>query len=140
MSGAETYARWVLDPVNAVETGRLIKLAAKRFLSDLERKDIYFDEKEAVKMVSFGENHCVQWEGDWRDKPIMWEFWQRFIFEQVFGWFWTETKLRRFDDVYVQIAKKNGKSTMCAVLMDFHLMADDRVNTPKVFTGANNEE
>lgn len=60
--------------------------------------------------------------------------------KQVYGWFWVDTKLRRFEDVYIQIAKKNGKSTMCAILMNFHLMADDRVNTPKVFTAANNEE
>lgn len=140
MSGAEEYAQWVLAPENAAHTGRLIKLAAQRFMSDIKRTDIYFDEEEAVKMTCFGENHCVQWEGDWRDKPIKWELWQRFVFEQVYGWFWTESRLRRFEDVYVQVSKKNGKSTMCAVLMDYHLMADDRVNTPKVFTAANNED
>lgn len=140
MTGAETYARWALDPTNAVKTGRLMKLAAQRFLSDLQRTDIYFDEDEAVKMCAFGENHCMQWEGDWRGKPIHWELWQRFILEQIYGWFWTDSRLRRFEDVYVQVAKKNGKSTTVAVLMDFHLMADDRVNTPKIFTAANNEE
>jgi phage terminase large subunit-like protein len=39
----------------------------------------------------------------------------------------------------VEVAKKNGKSSMCAVLADFHLLAD-KVNTPKVFTAANNED
>lgn len=140
MSGAETYARWVLDPANSVQTGRLIKLAARRFMDDLKRTDIYFDDDEAVKMLTFGERYCCQWEGDWKGKPVSWEPWQRFIFEQVFGWFYTETKLRRFEDVYVQVSKKNGKSTMCAVLSLFHVFADDRVNTPKVFTAANNEE
>jgi phage terminase large subunit-like protein len=140
MTGAETYARWVLAPENAIETGRLIKLACQRFIDDLQRADMYFDEEEAVKMCAFGENHCVQWEGDWRGKPIQWELWQRFILEQIFGWFWTETKTRRFEEVYVQIAKKNGKSTKCAVLSLYHVFADERVNTPKVFTAANNEE
>lgn len=140
MSGAEEYARWVLDPANQQETGRLIKLAAQRFLSDLERNDIYFDEEEAVKMVNFGERYCYQWEGDFEGVPVRFELWQRFIFEQVYGWFYTSTKLRRFEEVYVQIAKKNGKSTMCAILMNYHLMADERVKTPKVFTAANNED
>jgi phage terminase large subunit-like protein len=140
MTGAEQYARWVLEPDNAIHTGRPIKLAAQRFMSDLQRTDIYFDEVEGIKMTSFGENHCVQWEGDWRDKPIQWGLWQRFILEQIYGWFWTDSRLRRFEDVYVQVAKKNGKSTKCAVLMDFHLMADERVKTPKVFTAANNED
>jgi phage terminase large subunit-like protein len=140
MTGAEKYSRWVLDPVNEKKTGRLIKLAAKRFLSDLQRTDVYFDEVEAVKMVNFGERYCYQWEGDFEGVPVTFQDWQRFIFEQVYGWFYTETKLRRFEEVYVQIAKKNGKSTMSAVLMNYHLFADERVKTPKVFTGANNED
>jgi len=140
MSGAEEYARWVLDPSNERETGRLIKLAAKRFIDDLLRTDIYFDEVEAVKMPNFGGRYCYQWEGEWRGVLVKFQNWQRFIFEQVFGWFRTNDKLRRFDDVFVEISKKNGKSTMCAVLMDFHIIADDRVKTPKVFTAANNED
>ena len=140
MSGAESYARWVLDPVNERETGRLIKLAAQRFINDLKRDDIYFDEAEAVKMINFGERYCFQWEGDWEGMPVKFENWQRFIFEQVYGWIRKDTGTRRFEEVYVQIAKKNGKSTMSAILMDFHLFADEKVKTPKVFTAANNED
>jgi phage terminase large subunit-like protein len=140
MTGAEEYAEWVLHPANERETGRLIKLACKRFQHDLTRKDIYFDRVEAVKMPLFGERYCYQWEGDWRDQPVKFELWQRFIYEQAYGWFRVEDDLRRFDEVYVQIAKKNGKSTMCAVDINYHLIADDRVNTPKIFTGANNED
>lgn len=140
MSGAEQYARWVLAPENAIETGRLIKLAAQRFINDLTRTDIYFDEAEAVKMVNFGERYCFQWEGDWEGLPVKFENWQRFIFEQVYGWIRKDTGTRRFEEVYVQIAKKNGKSTMSAILMDFHLFADEKVKTPKVFTAANNED
>jgi phage terminase large subunit-like protein len=140
MSGAEEYARWVVKPGNERETGRLVKLAAQRFLNDLTRTDIYFDEDEAVKMPLFGGRYCYQWEGEWRDQLVKFELWQRFIYEQAYGWFWTDSKLRRFEEVYVQIAKKNGKSTMCAVDINFHLLADDRINTPKIYTGANNEE
>jgi phage terminase large subunit-like protein len=140
MSGAEQYARWVLAPGNEVRTGRLIKLAAERFLYDLERDDIYFDEAEAVKMVNFCEWYCFQWEGDWEGKPVKFELWQRFIFEQLFGWIRKDTGTRRFTKLYLQISKKNGKSTMCADLGLFHLFADEKVNTPKVFTAANNED
>jgi phage terminase large subunit-like protein len=140
MSSAEQYAHWVLDPSNAVKTGQYIKLAAKRFLSDLTRDDIYFDEVEACRMINFGERYCNQWEGDWEGLPVKFEPWQRFIFEQVYGWIRKDTGTRRFDEVYVQVAKKNGKSTMSAVLIDFHILADEKVKTPKVFTGANNED
>lgn len=140
MSSAEQYAHWALDPTNAHRTGQYIKLAAKRFLSDLQREDIYFDEVEACRMINFGERYCNQWEGDWRGKTFTFEPWQRFIFEQVYGWIRKDNGRRRFNEVYVQVAKKNGKSSMCAILSLFHLYADQKVNTPKVFTAANNED
>lgn len=139
MSSAESYAHWVLDPANDFRTGRLIKLAAQRFLNDLKRDDIYFDEAEGSHMLLFGERYCFQWEGDFQGLPISWQPWQWFIFQQVFGWMRKDTGTRRFDEVFVEVAKKNGKSTMCAVLADDHLIRD-RINTPKVFTAANNED
>lgn len=140
MTGAEQYAAWVLDEKNARETGRYIKLACKRFLSDLKRKDIYFDTRECSVMVDFCEHFLYQWEGDWEGQPLNFELWQKFIFEQVYGWIRVDTGTRRFTEVFVEIAKKNGKSTMCAGLANFHLFGDEKVKTPKIFTAANNEE
>lgn len=139
MSSAESYAHWVLDPINVDRTGRLIKLAAQRFLNDLKRDDIYFDEVEGSRMPLFGERYCYQWEDAWEGILMKWQPWQWFIFQQVYGWIRRDTGTRRFDEVYIQVAKKNGKSSMCAVLADFHLIAD-KINTPKIFTAANNED
>lgn len=140
MIDAEAYAREVLEPGNELMTGRLMKLAAQRFLDDLERDDLHFDEEQANLMVNFCERYCFQWEGDWRGMPFKFEPWQKFIFQQVYGWIVKATGRRRINEVYVQVAKKNGKSTMAAGLALFHIFADSRVNTPKVFTAANNED
>src|SRR6478736_8883767 len=106
MTHAHQYATWVLQPENEKMTGKLIKLAAQRFFSDLERDDIYFDEVEAVKMINFAERYCYQWEGDWRDKLVVLEPWQKFVFEQLFGWIRKDTGTRRFTKLYLQISKK----------------------------------
>jgi phage terminase large subunit-like protein len=140
MSSAESYAQWVLDPLNAHRTGRLIKLAAQRFINDLKRDDIYFDVKEAIRCVNFIERYCFQWEGDWRDKPFKLELWQKFALEQIYGWIRKDNGRRRFNKAYIQISKKNGKSSLSAGISLFHLFHDDKVNTPKVFTAANNED
>jgi phage terminase large subunit-like protein len=63
-----------------------------------------------------------------------------FIFQQTFGWIKKSDGLRRVRKVYVQVAKKNAKSTLCGILSAFHLFADERIKTPKIFTMANNEE
>lgn len=138
MSRAETYARDVLS--SKVVAGRLIKLAAQRFLSDLERDDIYFDEAEANKFIFFSENHCCLWEDRWEGQPVKILPWMAFIFQQIYGWYRKSDGLRRVRQVYVQVAKKNGKTTIAGTLANFHLFADERINTPKVFVGANNED
>lgn len=141
MTAAERYANHVLKPENSHETGRLIKLAAQRFLNDLKRDDIYFDESEAVKLCNFGDRYCYQWEDPFAGQLIVFQDWQRFIFEQAFGFFRREDSLRRFTEVYIQIAKKNGKSTgLAAVPALYHLFADNRIQTPNIFTAANNED
>lgn len=138
MTSGHQYA---LDVVSGKQVaGRLIQLAAKRFLSDLERTDIYFDENEANKFTNFAQNHCRLWEDKWRGQPVTLEPWMCFIFEQVYGWFYKDTRLRRIRKVYVQVAKKNAKSTLCGTLFNYHLYADSRIQTPKVFNGANNED
>lgn len=140
MSSAEGYARWVLAEENARRTGRYVKLAAERFLSDLKRKDIYFDEAKAVECQVFCEKYLCLWEDKWRGKPMDFRPWMRFIFEQIFGWIRVDTGLRRFRKAFVEVSKKNAKSTIGAGLVDYHLVADERVSTPSVFIGANNEE
>jgi phage terminase large subunit-like protein len=140
MSSAEQYARWVLDPENSFRTGRYIKLAAERFLSDLKRTDIRFDEVKATQCELYCERYLCLWEDKWRGKPMDFRPWMRFVFEQVFGWIKVSTGLRRFRKVYVQVAKKNAKSTVAGGLVDFHLLADQNTSTPSIFIGANNEE
>jgi phage terminase large subunit-like protein len=140
MSSAEQYAHWVLDPFNVNRTGQYIKLAAKRFLSDLLRDDIYFDEVEACRCINFIERYCLQWEGAWRGMPFKLEPWQKFCLQNIYGWIRNKTGKRRFTKAYIQISKKNGKSSLSAGVSLFHLLADKRINTPKVFTAANNED
>jgi len=138
MSEAERYA---LDVVSGKQVaGRLIVLACQRFLADLKRTDIVFNEKEANKHIYFIENHLNQWEGDWQGLPVVLMPWQKFHFQQLFGWIRKDTGTRRFTKFYLQVAKKNGKSSECAWLSVDHLCADDRIKTPKVFTAANNED
>lgn len=138
MSTAEQYAIDVLS--GKVVAGRLVKLAAQRFLDDLKRTDIRFDEDEANKFVYFAERYCNLSEDEWQGKPVKIMPWMAFIFQQIFGWIRVKDGKRRVRKVYVQIAKKNAKSTLAAILNAFHLYADDKIKTPKIFVGANNED
>lgn len=135
-SAAEIYARRVLHDNS---TGLLIRKAAARFLSDLKRKDLIFDLDEANKVVNFFERYLCHWEGVWRGLPIILEDWQKFILQQTFGWQRRSNGRRRIRSVYVQIARKNAKTTLAAGIAIYHVFAD-RENTPQVLVGANNED
>lgn len=138
-SAAEDYALWVLDPANKHATGEYIKQAARRFQSDWERDDIYFDEEQGNDIIVFIEENLYHWEDKWRGTRVVLESWQKFIFQQIYGWIVVETGLRRVRTVFIEIAKKNTKTAMCAFMALYHLFAD-RINAPKVFIGANNHE
>ena len=140
MSHAETYARWVLAPENARRTGQYVKLAAQRFLNDLQRNDIYFDEEKAAESGTYCERYLCLWEDKWRGKPMEFRPWMHFIFQQIYGWIRKDTGLRRFRKAFVEVAKKNAKSTLAGGLVNYHLTADQNVSTPSIFIGANNED
>lgn len=133
--------QYALDVISGKEVaGSLIKKAAQRFLNDLKRTDIVFDEDEAVKSDVFGEKYCCHYEGDFKDKPFIKSPWQKFVDQQIYGWIRKDNGKRRFTKIYIQVAKKNGKSTWCAFHGNYHGLADEKINTPKIYTAANNED
>jgi phage terminase large subunit-like protein len=137
MTEAERYARGVVS--GEIVACHWIKQAANRFLSDLKRTDLYFDIEEANRVVNFFELYLCHWEGIWAGRPIILEDWQKFILQQIFAWKWKATGKKRIRSVYIQIARKNAKTTFAAGIALYHIFADSE-NAPQVFVGANNEE
>lgn len=135
MTDSERYANDVLSGKKVA--GKLIKQACEKFLSDLKRTDIQLDEKQGQRAINFIERKLRQWEGSWRGKPFKLEDWQKFIVMQVFGWM--KNGRRRIRSVYIQIARKNGKTSFAAAILLYHLFGD-RENTPQILVGANNED
>lgn len=135
MTSAEKYAKEVVDGKRV--TGKWIRLACEKFLSDLKRTDIVLDVKQGQRAINFIERKLRHWEGSWRGKPLILEDWQRFIVMQIFGW--QKDGKRRVRSVYIQIARKNGKTATAAAVLLYHLFAD-RENTPQILVGANNED
>lgn len=142
MNAAERYAQEVTEGKKVV--GKWIKLACKRFLQDLTREDIFFDEQQANRAVNFIERKLRHWEGSFAGRPLILSDWQKFIVMQIFGWFTLEltptgVRRRRVRSVYIQIARKNGKTAFLAAIILYHIFADSE-NTPQVLVGANNED
>lgn len=74
--------------------------------------------------IRFVENNCTHVEGDLAGKPLILEEWQKEeIFRPIFGFVRKDGK-RLINRVYIQMPRKNGKTTMCAPIELILLMTD----------------
>jgi len=83
----------------------------------------YFDEDAGKFVCDFVETFCRQSKGRWRGTPLSLLDWQRDLIMRVYGWKRSDGR-RRFRRVYVEVPKKNGKSTLVSALALVALLAD----------------
>lgn len=110
-----------------------------RKLPRLREDDHYrFDWRLARRAETFVESLRL-WEGEWAGQPLRLQPWQRRIIWDLFGWVRRDNGLRRFRTVYIEIPRKNGKSTFSAPIAAYMLMADLEPGA-QVFSAAGSRE
>lgn len=124
---AVSYATDVITGANV--TGKLLKLAAKRFIQDLKfgpARGITFDKAAAQHVVDFF-GTLRHSKGEWGKgggQPFILEPWQVFILANLFG-FKRADGTRRFREAHIEVARKNGKTTFMAGIGLYMMAADD---------------
>ena len=84
-----------------------------------------YDEEKAERVIKWIEKYCSHVKGSQGGKPFKLEEWQKDdIIRPLFGTI-REDGLRQYRTCYVEIPRKNGKSTLCAALALYLLCADD---------------
>jgi len=83
----------------------------------------WFDEKAAGVAVNFFERVLTHVKGEWAGQPLRLQPWEKQIVRDVFGWK-QEDGTRCYRTVYVEVPRKNGKSTLAAGLALLLLFAD----------------
>lgn len=120
---AEEYVRDVLD--GTIPTCRWVRLACERHLRDLESgsdRGLHFDPGAAALVIAFF-SQLKHSKGEWAGQTIRLEPWQQFILWTLFGWKRVDGT-RRFRTSYLEVARKNGKTTMAAGVGLYLLLAD----------------
>ena len=85
--------------------------------------NFWFDESEAQRAVDFFEGFLQHSKGEFAGKPFLLEGWQSKIIREIFGSRRADGT-RQYRTVYIEIPRKNGKSTLCAGLALFLTFAD----------------
>lgn len=128
---AKTWDQYATD----VAAGKIpasvpVRQACKRHLQDLKLcrrrgghpRGLWFDAAEAERAIKFTKL-CRHSKGEWAGQPLDLSPWQQFIVASLWGWR-RQDGTRRFRVCYIEVPRKNGKSTMLSALVLLLLVAD----------------
>ncbi|WP_152970787.1 terminase large subunit [Bacillus sp. FJAT-28004] len=98
-------------------------------IEDLDNPAFVYDTKDAHFRINFIENFCKHTKSPFYGVPFHLELWEKAFIEAFYSFKWSEhgyeeyygekppkELLRRFKKAILLIARKNGKSTLCAAL------------------------
>lgn len=120
---AEKYARDIV--AGKITASKFTKLACERHIKDLATgfsRGFYFDPLAAQHAIDFF-GFLKHSKGEFAGQSFILSPWQQFIVYCVFGWK-RAGGLRRFKKAYIEVARKNGKSTLLAGILLYLFFAD----------------
>lgn len=135
---AKQYCEDVLS--GKVSACKYVQQACRRHIDDLERDfEYHFDPELAHRACEFIE-YMPHTKGRWaaRGETIDLEPWQIFIVASVFGWL-RPNGLRRFRVCYIEVPRKNAKSTLSAGVGLYIMVAEGEYGA-EVYSGATTEK
>lgn len=112
MTYLEEYRRMI--KAGEVVVGEWIEKAVDLYCEDMKDPAYIYDTTEAHKRFKFQEALCLQSKQPYYMKPIKLMPWQKAFWECLYSFKMADTGLRRFTEGLLEIARKNGKSTMFA--------------------------
>ena len=83
-----------------------------------------FSAKLGDHAIRFIETFCRHYEGEHAGQLVKLELWEKAFIQTLFGWVDKKTRLRRFREFFLLVARKNGKSFLSACIMVYMLVAD----------------
>ena len=83
-----------------------------------------YDSKKANHAIEFVENYCKHSKGAMGGKPFILELWQKALVAATFGIVHKIDGTRKYQEVLLVVARKNGKSTLAAAIGLYLQIAD----------------
>lgn len=105
-----------------VIVGVWVRLSFEILTTGLLNGEWEFNEKKANKAIKFIENFCHHSEG--RSDLLHLEMWQKAIVSAIFGVMDKTTGYRQFREVFIIVARKNGKTLFAAAIAAYMTYVD----------------
>lgn len=97
-----------------VVVGRWIRQEIRNLMEDMEDPRFVYDPREARRRIRFMEKCCLQSKNPYYMKPMALMPWQKAFLEALYSFKWRDTGKRRFTEGLLEVARKNGKTTLFA--------------------------
>lgn len=141
VDNAAIVARYIDDVLDGrLIVGDLVRLAVRRHVQDLKdgtARGLIFDKQKALRAIRFFSllRHSKGEWGKGQGKIFGLAPWQMFIIWCLFGWRNSADGSRRFRFAYIEVARKNGKSSFAAGV-GLYLFWADKEPGAEVYTAA----
>lgn len=118
---------WIFRYHEAIQKGEVtvgvwVRLCYEILTTGLLNGEWGFNEKKANKAIKFIENFCHHSEG--RSDLLHLELWQKAIVSAVFGVTDKATGYRQFREIFIIVARKNGKTLFAAAIAAYMAYID----------------
>ncbi|ARW38095.1 MULTISPECIES: terminase large subunit [Bacillus] len=121
----------ILEYWSKIESGEeVVSLKVRRIYKKLAA-DVYDQDSEyeysgsrANHAIEFIENYCKHSKGKWAGQPIELELWQKAFLAATFGFIHKVDGTRKHREVFLVVARKNGKSTLSSGICLYLQVAD----------------
>ena len=125
---AVNYVRQYVRAIRAgtVTVSQPVRQVYERLDAEAADKDCpyRFSAKLGDHAIRFIETFCRHYEGEHAGQLVKLELWEKAFIQTLFGWVDKKTRLRRFREFFLLVARKNGKSFLSACIMVYMLVAD----------------
>lgn len=118
---------WIFKYHEAIQkkeviVGVWVRLCFEILTTGLLNGEWEFNEKKANKAIKFIENFCHHSEG--RSDLLHLELWQKAIVSAIFGIMDKTTGYRQFREIFIIVARKNGKTLFAAAIAAYMTYVD----------------
>ncbi|WP_257283306.1 terminase large subunit domain-containing protein, partial [Endozoicomonas sp. SESOKO1] len=132
------YANRITD--GEIAACKWVRLACQRFIDDMHhghQRGLAFSPDKAQDILDYY-NLTPHIKGEWAGQPITPSDWQTFALVNLFGWYRADGT-RRFRSAYIEVGRKNGKSTFVAPV-GLYMLKEDGEAGSEVYSAATSRD
>lgn len=110
---------YLVEYVKEIDAGNIIvgdelRVMLDSLIEDLNNPRFIYDEHPGQIRIDFIEKFCRHTKSPFNGLPFLLELWEKALIQVAYGFKMADTNLRRFNEVILLVARKNGKTTYVA--------------------------